>query len=653
MAERHMGSKKEKKSVIKPIAISAVFLLLIFLAGNFLIWKNNYQDKIYPGIKISDLNLGGRTLAEAQNLIAARTQEIEKAGLSFQSSEKTIILESTTSSFSSDLAYQIFYFDVAETAQLAFGSESDRNFIKYLLNRFKSKSSKEIKPVYTLNKEKIISFLEENFKELNIEPGNAYFSLTNSESDNPRLKNNQEKIGKKINYEAALTEITANLDSLKNKAIILKTQSQYPIVKQVDISGLEPEAQKIISRGDLNLRWQEAGEETTTAKYWKIKPDKLITWISVQKIDDKLALSLDREKIKQYLRLEVSPEIDKEAIQPRFEIKDGRVTSWQTGKNGRQIDLEASAVKITEELLNGKNEISLIAKDITSESLAAENSFQIKEIIGTGHSNFVGSPANRRHNIKVGADSLHGLLIKPREEFSLLKSLGNIDGTAGYLQELVIKGNKTVPEYGGGLCQIGTTVFRTALATGLPITQRQNHSYRVSYYEPAGTDATIYDPRPDLRFINDTGNYILIQARIVKNDLYFDFWGVKDGRIATTTYPTIYNIVKPQATKIVETEDLKPGEKKCTESSHNGADAYFDYKVIYPDGATTTPIQETRFKSHYVPWQAVCLVGKTATSTASSTNATTSSPTTPIATSSSAASGTASSPTATSSATGN
>ena len=70
-----------------------------------------------------------------------------------------------------------------------------------------------------------------------------------------------------------------------------------------------------------------------------------------------------------------------------------------------------------------------------------------------------------------------------------------------------------MPEYGGGLCQIGTTVFRAAVNSGLPITERRPHAYRVVYYEPAGFDATIYDPRPDLRFINDTENYILIQTK--------------------------------------------------------------------------------------------------------------------------------------------
>ena len=201
----------------------------------------------------------------------------------------------------------------------------------------------------------------------------------------------------------------------------------------------------------------------------------------------------------------------------------------------------------------------------------------------------------------------------------MVKILGQIDASTGYVPELVIKNNQTIPEYGGGLCQVGTTIFRSALKSGLPITARQNHSYRVSFYEPAGTDAAVYDPWPDVRFLNDTGNYILIQSRIEKNNIYFDFWGKRDGRIASSTAPIIYNITKPEPAKIIETTTLKPGEKKCTERAHNGADAYFDYKVTYPAGNVLTK----RFKSHYVPWQEVCLVGVTATSTSETTNSTT------------------------------
>jgi len=138
----------------------------------------------------------------------------------------------------------------------------------------------------------------------------------------------------------------------------------------------------------------------------------------------------------------------------------------------------------------------------------------------------------------------------------------------------------------------------------------------VSYYEPAGTDASVYDPWPDVRFVNDSPTNILIQSRIEGNEIFFDFWGEEDGRIATTTYPVIYNITPPQPTKIIETDELAPGEKKCTERAHNGADAYFDYTVTYPENATTSPLEKVeRFSSHYVPWQEVCLVGKEATAT--------------------------------------
>jgi vancomycin resistance protein YoaR len=146
-----------------------------------------------------------------------------------------------------------------------------------------------------------------------------------------------------------------------------------------------------------------------------------------------------------------------------------------------------------------------------------------------------------------------------------------------------------------------------ALNTGLPITERQNHSYRVSYYEPAGTDATIYDPNPDLKFVNDTGRYILFLTKIEGDNLIFEFWGTKDGRQVEQfpDPPKIYDIKIPAAAKIIETTDLPVGQKKCTERAHKGATTEFTYRVTYPSGEIKTKL----FKSVYVPWQEVCLVG--------------------------------------------
>ncbi|OGY43356.1 MAG: hypothetical protein A2731_00665 [Candidatus Buchananbacteria bacterium RIFCSPHIGHO2_01_FULL_39_8] len=208
---------------------------------------------------------------------------------------------------------------------------------------------------------------------------------------------------------------------------------------------------------------------------------------------------------------------------------------------------------------------------------------------------------------------MNGILIAPNEEFSLLEALGSVDGEHGYKQELVIKGDRTIPEYGGGLCQIGTTTFRAALRSGLPITQRRNHSYRVVYYEPAGMDATIYNPSPDMRFVNDTGYYILFTTRIEGDDLIFEFYGTKDGREVKIDPdpPAIYNVTSSGEPRYIETDELAPGVKKKVESSHKGADTYFKYTVTYPNGE----VKEQDFYSHYVAWPEVWLIGRQPTTT--------------------------------------
>lgn len=586
-------------------------------AGLYFYWSSHYENRIYPGISVGSISLGGATKSQATDLLQARADKLSLTGLSFNHNGSVSQISIIPLSPDSAASYPpLVTFETAEMVEKAFGAPEERTFLNYLKQRLFSKKDKQLKPVYTLQESQLREQLASLYSEFTSKPENAYFSARKGVGGRVELISNPEKAGVSINLDELIRLVNVNLDNLNSASITVNLIDQSPEISLFDLRGREPEALKLISANTLVLKIDEAAaSEIEGTKSWTVPINQLATWIKIEKSLGENNLSLDQNKIATYLTEVVAPDIDRDAILPRFEIKDGKVTSWQTGQPGYKLDTTSSAAIISSTFSDSSPEITLITEKVSPKSLAEETDFQIKEILGTGHSRFSGSPKNRRHNISVGAASLHGLLIKPDEEFSLLKALGEIDGTTGYLTELVIKGDKTVPEYGGGLCQVGTTVFRSALASGLPITERRNHSYRVSYYEPAGTDATIYDPAPDFKFLNDTGNYILIQARVEGDDLYFDFWGVKDGRVATTTDPVIYNIVKPPATKIVETDSLAPGEKKCTESAHSGADAYFDYTVIYPENATTTPVKTRRFSSHYIPWQAVCLVGKAASST--------------------------------------
>jgi len=608
---------KRKKAKITIIAFLILFLVAIFFTVNYLDWEK-YQNKIYPGVSLGGINLSDYSLNTAKNLVQSKVQNLKNNGLVFRHENKQIILPISIASFDADLSYSLFNFNVNASVKKAFGDPQQRNFKQFLLAKFRLKPMVKLPIVYSLDETHLISLLRTDFPELNIAPQNAYFSV-NLIKNNYKLKENQEKPGLTINYQDVFKQLNYNLAYLNNKPINLTTKSSYPNISQNDLSPLIPSVEKIIQQGDLTIFSNNPSTATST-QYWKIGPQQIVSWISINKNSaGKTDISLDINKISSYLKNHIAPQVNQSPVAPRFEIVHNKVVSWQKGRDGIELNLTKTAKQINQNFLAGTGSSKLIM-DLVPENFNNQGKLDIKQDLGKGESSFAYSPPNRIHNIETGLKDLQGILIKPGEEFSLNQALGKINKDTGYLPELVIKNNETIPEYGGGLCQIATTIFRTALASGLPITMRQNHSYQVSYYKPAGTDATIYNPLPDLRFINNTGHYILIQGKIDGNNLSFDFWGTSDGRIATTSTPTVYNLVPPPPTKLISTTSLKPGEKKCTESSHKGADAFFDYTVSYPAGTTTTPEYKKRFYSHYEPWQAVCLIGTTASSTSATSS---------------------------------
>jgi len=408
-----------------------------------------------------------------------------------------------------------------------------------------------------------------------------------------------EKDGLVFNYVKGITELEQSLAELRKKQINLELINKAPKIKEIDVVELIPEVKRIIDFSPIRLYYQD--------KEWIIERNQIKNWLEFRELGENVGLGLNKEKVKRFLA-EIAKEIDIEAKEAKFQVSGNRVTKFQVPQDGISLDIEKTCQDLENKVIYRQDKnVEIVISIIKPKTVLEDvNSLGIKELIGRGESDFSGSPANRRHNIKVGAAALNGLLIKPGEEFSLIRALGKVDASTGYLPELVIKGDRTVPEYGGGLCQIGTTAFRVALDAGLPITERQPHSYRVSYYEPAGMDATIYDPHPDLKFINDTGNYIVWQTKINGNRLIFEFWGTSDGRKVTITEPRIFNITSPAPTQYIETDELKPGEKRRIERAHNGADTEFTRTIEYADGT----VKKEVWTSHYKAWPEVYLVGK-------------------------------------------
>lgn len=590
--------QKYNSNVTKWLAISlttifaAIFVIAVFLYG----YNRVYAGKVYPGVYVAGIPLGGLTYERAEDLLTRAVSKYYANGFNMMAEGKRVNIRPVVYSMDDpDLTYEFIRFDVEKTMEKAYSWGRSGSTVENWIMQWRARVYKKIVPMVVIVDDSYFSdFVHQQFADIEIPVQNATVSFRDN-----AWKVISEKEGRSIDTEKALQSLMNMVGRLELRTINLTLETVNPLISSRDARDLIPEVEDIASLAPITLTFND--------RSWSVSASVFRDWLGIGILKNRtIGATLNSDRVRDYLR-SIAKEVDQKSVNAKFEIQDGRVVEFIGSRDGREVDIPATIDVLQKIIIEEREQESgIVVKSKKSEITTADvNDLGITEIIGVGKSDFSGSSANRRKNIEVGAQALNGILIKPGEEFSLVKALGDIDAENGYVQGIVIKGDKTVPEFGGGLCQIGTTAFRAALNSGLPITERRNHSFRVRYYEPAGTDATIYGPHPDFRFVNDTGNYILIQTRLEGSIAIFEFWGTRDGRVATQTEPKIYNFIKPPPTKIIETTELAPGKRKCTEPAVTGATAEFDYRVEYPDGE----IKERTFKSYYRPWQEVCLVG--------------------------------------------
>src|SRR3989344_1308015 len=284
--------------------------------------------------------------------------------------------------------------------------------------------------------------------------------------------------------------------------------------------------------------------------------------------------------------------VKKDPIDSLFTFTNGRVTEFKPSRQGQKVDIEELKGQINSKILSVVNSqkpqeitinipIKVIEPKITTEKA---NNLGISELVGQGSSLFQGSIQGRIHNITLAAARLNGLLVAPSETFSFNKALGDVSAFTGYQQAYIIKDGKTILGDGGGVCQVSTTLFRAILNAGLPVIERNPHSYRVGYYEEdtkPGIDATVYSPSIDLRIQNDTPANILIQTSTdTKNmKLTFELYGASDGRIAQILNHRIWDIVSAPPPIYQDDPTLAPGTVKQADFAAPGTKAALDYKV--------------------------------------------------------------------------
>jgi len=314
----------------------------------------------------------------------------------------------------------------------------------------------------------------------------------------------------------------------------------------------------------------------------------------------------------------LSERIDIPVQEALFAFAGGKVTAFKPSRDGRKLNTASTKANFSKLLANVPTSqeqiltLALVVDPIQPTIQTQEtNVLGVQERVGRGYSEFAHSIPGRIHNVALTASKIHGILIKPGETFSFNNAVGDISAATGFQPAYIIKDGRTVLGDGGGVCQVSTTLFRAALAAGLPIVKRQAHAYRVGYYEQAGykagIDATVFAPSVDFQFQNDTPGYILIQTNTDRKNLTLtiDLYGTSDGRKAEILNQIVGSITPPPPDLYQDDPTLPAGTVKQVDFAAWGAKTSFQYKVT----RNGEILEDQTFYSNFRPWQAVYLRG--------------------------------------------
>ncbi len=312
-----------------------------------------------------------------------------------------------------------------------------------------------------------------------------------------------------------------------------------------------------------------------------------------------MQIEVSQEKIEELVS-ENSEQFESPAVEATLEKVDGQfvVTPEQTGV---VVDIEASVEKINEYMSGNwdetdeDGEIALVVEDDIP-SVTAEDLESIKDELGSFNTSFASSNENRATNLDVAAAKINGTVLLPGEEFSMADASGPFDEENGYKKAGAYQDGEVIESWGGGICQVSTTLFNAALAAELEITERFEHSMTVSYV-PWGMDAAIAGTYKDLKFVNNQDKPIYIESYTSNRVIYFTIYGeeTRDTANRTVTYENKVTS-RNEGAETYTASDAEFGRITKVSSGQAGGSAEL-YKVVTENGVETS--RELVYTSSY------------------------------------------------------
>lgn len=601
-------------------AVFSTVGLLALAAVSVLAWYQwRYNDKIYPGVSAAGVPLGGLTVEQAAAAVTDALSPYPGAEITLRFGERSWALTpdalgvAVDGSATAAQAYAVGRHGLAGTANnsvidMLAGLKQDA------LDQWRALSDGvELAPILQYDSEAQAAIIRRVQEEVDLAPVEGAIAITDTD-----VTGTPGRQGRAMDAETTRKRLAELVQQGRGGVIEVPWQELRPSVMSVEPALVK--ARAMLGRSlTLNAETldgpKQYAADAATVRQW-------LTLTPVLSADDgqvDLEVTLDREQVAAWVS-GIAKELDRAAKNAALDLdpKTMQVLVLAPSAVGQKVDVDAGVAAIEAALAapgpvdaNGAPQPQPLTLTVNTAQPKIDSNrideMGIVELVSEGTSSFKGSAPERVHNILNAAGKFQHVVVPPGEEFSFNKNVGSVSADNGFVDGLIIAGDRTAVGVGGGVCQVSTTAFRAAFWGGFPIVERWAHGYVVGWYGKPGMDASIFTPNVDFRFKNDTPHFLLIKAfpDEKKGTLTFRIYGTKPDRTVEMAGPVISN-VKPALPASYQLDPTLPaGKIKQVDWAKEGMDVVVTRTIRYGDGQ----VKEEKIVSKYRPWQAVYLYG--------------------------------------------
>ena len=494
---------RKRRSIAGPVVIACA-VIAVLVAANYLM----NSGKIYSGVEVGDVALGGKTPAEARRIVEERARsglkEIEFSG----PGQFTRTAKEMGVSFNADA-----------TVKRAYAVGREGNILDRLGERARALIVGVAIPAEVdYRPEKARPEVEEIASRVNHAPKEASVNVYGSQ-----VEVVESHKGYKLDIPATMKSFDSAIEDMSGRARLVGDMLKPEITTQE----ARVAAEKARAAVSEQLVFKAQGHT------WTLSPADVGSALDITRDGGRLEVSLNRDRLRDRLA-KVYADLNVPPVWASYAFDSSGNIIVRPSKEGQKIEDHKFLGAIEHGLFQGKREYDVpVVVDKPKYTTAELQRLKPTKLLGSYRTNYTATSDHsqaRVDNLKMASNAISGTFLAPGQVFSMIDTVSGVNFNKTHV---IINGQETTAD-GGGLCQVTSTLYNAALYAGLEVVERHPHYSQLPYIRP-GMDATVWfgdqygNGALDMKFKNTTDGYVLLREYVANdNYIYAQVYGVPD-----------------------------------------------------------------------------------------------------------------------------